>query len=288
MVTRLSVRTSDPGAASRAFRWPVLEAGNGSFDAGVYSVYCEDNERGRSIFLSHEVNEAALIDRWQQEQKLLFVCTVASPRSMYRALHKSFGPKQSIEWRQEDLGDFPTFTPMIVTRCEVRHVTDAAADGLNPIWDGKELTLPKGARVAVGPTFRFRSGISGLLDFRLDEKLRDGRFRIEPSSDDGFKLMVYLATDLHRYLQFERQAPAGMNVMVHVVSAALNRLREDYNSDDGEEGWQSFPNLVGLADMLQQKGLPHWTDDEFRSEEVATALHPHKLPLASFAADDER
>ena len=251
MTTKLSIRTSDPGPASRAFRWPVLEAGNGSFDSGVYSVYCEDDERGKSIVLRHEVDGAALIDRWRQAQKLLFVCTVASPRSMYRVLHKASGPEQSIEWRQEDLGDFPTFTPMIVTRCEVRHVANAAADGLNRIWDGRELTLPKGARVAVGPTFRFRSGMSGLLDFRLDDNLEDGRFRIEPSSEDGFKFMVYLATDLHRYLQFERQAPAGMNVMVHVVSAAFTRLREDFKEDDGEEGWRSFPNLVELADMLQ-------------------------------------
>ena len=287
MPTTLSIRGSDPCAGSRAFQWPVIESGNGSFENGVYSVICEDKERGRSFFLKHEVHGAPLIEKWIQADKLIFVCTVASPRSMYRALHKAYQPKQSVEWRQEDLGDFPSFTPMILARHEIRHVADAKADGLSPIWDRKEVLLPRGARIAVGPTFRFQSGINGLLDFDLDPHLENGRFRIEPSSEDGFKFTVYLATDLHSYLRYQRNEPAGMNVMVHVVSAALACLRQDYFHDDGEEGWRSFPNLVGLADTLQQKGLLHWTDPDFKPEVVATGLYPHKLPKESVAQDGQ-
>ena len=286
MPTTLSIRASDHGSGSRAFHWPVLESGSGSFENGVYSVSCEDKERGRSFLLEHQVHGAPLIEMWMQAKMLLFVCTVASPRSMYRALHKSQSPRQSIQWNQEDLGDFPTFTPMIVARQEIRHVADAQADGLTPAWNAKELRLPKGARVAMGPVFRFQSGISGLLDFTLDPLLENGRFRIEPSSEDGFKFTVYLASDLHGYLRHQRNQPAGMNVMVHVVSSALACLRQDYQSDDGEEGWRSFPNLVGLAELLQQKNLPHWTDEDFRPEVVATGLYPHRVPLVSVAEDD--
>lgn len=286
MPTTLSIRASDPGSASRAFHWPVLESGNGCFENGVYSVTCEDKQRGRSFLLEHEVHDAPLIEMWIQANMLLFICTVASPRSMYRALHKSQSPRQSIQWSQEDLGDFPTFTPMIVARQEIRHVTDAQADGLTPSWHAKELRLPKGARVAMGPVFRFQSGINGLLDFTLDPLLKHGRFRIEPSSEDGFKFTVYLASDLHGYLRHQRNQAAGMNVMVHVVSSALACLRQDYHADDGEEGWRSFPNLVGLAELLQQKNLPHWTDEDFRPEVVATGLYPHKVPLVSVAEDD--
>ncbi len=286
MPTTLSIRASDPGSGSRAFHWPVLESGNRSFETGVYSVTCEDKERGRSFLLEHEVRGAPLIEMWTQANMLLFVCTVASPRSMYRALHKSQSRKQSIQWNQEDLGDFPTFTPMIVARQEIHHVTDAQADGLTPAWHARELRLPKGARVAIGPVFRFQSGINGLLDFHLDPSLENGRFRIEPSSEDGFKFTVYLASNLHTYLRHQRNQPAGMNVMVHVVSAALANLRQDYGTDDGEEGWRSFPNLVGLAELLQQKQLPHWTHDDFRPEVVATGLYPHKVPIVSVAEDD--
>ena len=279
MPTTLSVRASDLASGSRAFRWPVLESGNGSFETGVYSVTCEDVERGKSFSLQHFVLGAPLIDEWIRADGLLFACTVASPRAMYRVAHQSLRPRHVIFWQQDDLGDFPTFTPMIVTNREIRHVVDAKIDGLSPIWDKRELLLPKGARIAVGPTFRFQSGLNALLDFRSDLDLQNGRFRVEPSSDDGFKFIVHLASDLYGYLQYRRHEPAGINVMVHIVSAAFSRLREDYSADDGEEGWRSFPNLVGLANTLQQKNLPHWTDPEFRPEVVATALYPHRLPL---------
>ena len=287
MPTTLSIRASDSGSGSRAFQWPVLESGNGSFENGVYSVVCEDKERGKSFFLEHKIQSAPLIEQWLRANQLIFVCTVASPRSMYRALHKAPTPKHLIEWKQEDLGDFPTFTPTIVARQEIRHVVDSKADGLSGIWDGKKLCLPGGARVAVGPTFRFQSGIGSLLDFNFDKNLEEGRFRIEPSSENGFTFKVYLARDLFDYLRYRRSEPVGTNVMVHIVSAALACLRHDYAADDDEEGWRSFQNLMGLADMLQQKNLPHWTDDEFKPEVVATGLHPHKLPVESVVQDEQ-
>lgn len=288
MPTTLSIRASDPCSGSRAFQWPVLESGNGSFENGVYSVVYEDRERGKSFFLEHEVQGAPLIESWMKEEELIFVCTVAAPRSMYRALHKSQERRQLIEWSQEDLGEFPIFTPMMVARREIHHIADSSADGLSRIWDGKELLLPRGARVAVGPTFNFQSGITGLLDFNLDENLEGGRFRIEPSSENGFTFKVHLARNLYDHLRYHRRESAGMNIMVHVVSAALARLHQDYSQDDGEEGWKSFPNLVGLADMLEQKELRHWADEGFRPEEVATGLYPHRLPTESVAQDGQQ
>lgn len=287
MPTSLSIKAADPDSSSRAFQWPVLESGNGSFENGVYSVTCDDKERGKSFSLEHEVRGAPLIKKWISENKLIFVCAVASPRSMYKVLHKAHSPQQSIEWKPEDLGGFPIFTPMMVARHEIKHLVEANPDGLNRIWDGKDLILPRGARVAIGPTFMFQSGINGLLDFNPDPDLENGRFRIEPSSEDGFKFKVYLAADLYSYLQWQRNEPTGMNVMVHIVSAALSCLRHDYSHDDDEEGWRSFPNLLGLADMLDEKKLPHWTDEDFKPEVVATGLYPHKLPTESVAQDDQ-
>lgn len=290
MTTTLSVRASDTGSGGRAFQWPVLESGNISFEAGVYSVTCEDNERGKSIFVNHQIDGAPLIRNWMRLGCLLFVCTVASPRSMYRALHKDSHSRHLIQWDEEDLGDFPTFTPMIIAGRVIRHRIDARADGLSGVWDGRSILIPKGGRLAVGPNFRFQSGISELLNFNLDQSLEDGQFRVEPSPDDGFIFKVYLANDLHRHLRHGhlRSESAGWNVMVHIVSAAMACLSRQEYGDDGEEGWQSFPNLVGLADVLATKGLSHWTDKDFRPEIVATSLYPHNLSGVSFNYDDER
>lgn len=278
--TSISARAADPGNSSRAFPWPVLEVGNYSFPNGVYTVTCTDKDAGKSIELRHEVQGAALIERWLDSGKLDFICTVASPRSMYRMLHKSSTPEHDIAWQQQELGEYPMFTPMIVARESIQHVAEADADGLNQIWDGRNLVLPKGARIAVGPTFRFKSGISGLLDFNLDADLSLGRFRIQPSHEDGFKFKVHLAIDLYQHLRHRRNELAGKNVMVHIVSAALSMLKREYYQDDEEtgEGWQSHRNLIGLADLLEQQGLGHWSEDNFQPEFAATGLYPHVIP----------
>lgn len=282
MPTKISVRGSDPSSSSRAFAWPVLEAGNGSYVNGIYSVFCEDKERGRSLALIHSVCDAPLIKEWIKSGKASFVCSVAAPRSMYRKLHISDSQEQLVEWSQSDLGEYPMFTPMIVLRERIAHIANSESDGLNSIWEGRELHIPKGARVAVGATFKLTSGISGLLHFILDDRLGSGRYRVEPSPEDGFTFKVYLAPDLHYHLRYRRSDLIGTNIMTGVVTAALNLLQREYREDDSEndgESWRSFRNLIGLAALLDEQGLGHWSEKNFKPEMAATGLHPHRLSI---------
>ena len=276
---KISTRAAAPNPSSRALPWPVLEAGNDSFPDGEYTVACENKETGQSFTLRHEVQGAPLIERWLAEGKVEYVCTVAAPRSMYRKLHKFGAPEQVIAWQQHDLGEFPMFTPMLVARADIAHTVIAESDGLNPLWNGRELRLPRGARIAVGPTFKFQSGIEGILEFVEDKTLSDGQFWIQDSAEDGFKFKVHLATKLHQHLKHHRDDLAGNNTMVNIVSAALSLLQKDYRDDNEEEdGWRSFPNLVGLAERLRECDIPHWAEEGFQPEYVATQLYPHKLP----------
>lgn len=278
--TEISTRSSDPGPSSRAFHWPVLEAGNDSFPSGIYTVTCTDQDVGKSITLQHQVQGAPLIEQWIEQGKLTFVCSVAAPRSMYRTLHQSETPEQAVAWQRNDMGEYPMFTPMIVASVGIQHTASVERDGLNRIWDGRKLDLPKGARIAVGNTFKFKSGIDGLLKFNLDEDLALGQFEVQASTEDDFKFKVSLASNLYHHLKYYREEPASTNIMVHVVSAAFSILQRDWSEDnpDEGEGWQSFRNLIGLADFLQSRGHPNWDSDDFRPEKVATALYPHKLP----------
>lgn len=277
--TRISVRAQDPGNGGRAFPWPTLEAGNMSFPNGNYTIVCEDKEPGQSFTLRHQVAGAPLLERWLDENKVAYICSVAAPRSMYRKLHKSDAPEQLIAWRQQDLGEPPMFTPMIVAREAIQHKAAAETDGLNPIWNGIELAIPKGGRIAIGSTFGFKSGIDGMLDFKEDKDLSDGTFKVTANTDGEFKFKVDLAPNLHRYLRHRRiDDPAGTNIMVHIVSRAFGILQEDWDKDDGEEGWRSFRSLISLADKLEEKGVPHWADETFHPEYAATTLYPHILP----------
>lgn len=272
----ISTSTADPAATARSFPWPVLEAGNGAFPQGAYSIDIEHEERGRSFTISHRIDGAELIQRWIGEGRAQFVCAVAAPVSAYRELHSSSEPSHLVRWVPDDMGSPPLFTPTIVSAGEIRCTLRARQDGVNALWDGRAVHLPKGARLAVGPAFSLRSGLLGLLDFRQEEDLAHGQFRVEASREGGFRFNVYLAPDLYRYLAAHRQVAPGWNIMTHIVSASLAKLQSGYSDDDGEEGWESYPNLISLADELERRELPHWADETFEPELVATGLYPHK------------
>ena len=281
MPIEISVRGSDPNPTSRAFHWPVLEAGNISYQSGTYSVSWEERERGRSFTLRHQVQGAPLISTWINETKVSFVCSVASPRSMYRRLHVSSTPEQVIEWEESDLGEPPMFTPMLIAQGEIYHTVDCESDGLNPMWEGRKLSLKTGARIAVGQTFKLQSGLNGILEFNLDEELGPGQIRVEPSSENGFTFKVHLPPGLFHHLQYRRNDMPGTNIMIHVISTALGILQRDYADAEDQEGtgWQSYRNLVGLADFLGEKGAGIWSDEDFRPELAATILYPHPIPV---------
>lgn len=285
-IKTLIVRSSDPAIVGRALPWPVLEAGNESFPNGIYTISCEDKDLGKSFSLWHEVQGAPLIERWIRESKLLFICSVAAPASMYRAIHKSDEPEHLIEWQREDLGEYPMFTPMIVAREPMQHTANAAQDGLNKIWDGKPLSIGKGARVAIGNVFKFKTGINGILDFIPDDNLPEGAFYVEESTQDGFKFKVHLAKDLFDHLKYSPRDITSENIMPHIVSSALSILQKDYN-EDGEGGWSSYPNLESLAHWLEEQNIKHWADDSFRPDKATTKIYPHKIQKERMNSSDD-
>ena len=276
----ISVRSSDPSSGSKGFAWPVLEAGNGSYSEGMYSVEVVHKIAGRSFEIVHSVAGAALIERWIDEGKILFVCAVSAPVSAYRKVHVANTNRHMVTWTLDDLGAYPLFTPMIVCAEDMTHRVRARPDGVNTLWEGRELNLRKGSRLAVCSTFALQSGVRGLLDFVEHEEMHSGQFRVDASREGGFRFKVRLASDLFRGLQapYVRQDPRGSNIMTHVVSAALSLLRRDFSGDDGDEGWQSYANLVALAGELENRSLAHWSDDDFEPALAATTLYPHKLP----------
>ena len=101
------------------------------------------------------------------------------------------------------------------------------------------------------------------------------------SSENGFIFKVYLAPNLYNYLKYRRKEMPGTNIMVHIISSALGILQRDYSDATDEEGtgWQSYRNLVGLADLLQSYGAGIWSDEDFKPELAATMLYPHPVPV---------
>ena len=277
MTHTVSTRSSDPAPFARARPFPVLETGNGSFPEAVYRVTIDTERPGQSIRVAHAVENAPLLQRWIADGAVRFLCATSAPISAYRRVSKSDIPEQIVEWNPDDLGSHPLFTPMLVLRQAIQHVVDAQADGLNALWHGRQLQLPKAARVAVGSTFSLQGGIQGLLRLRLVDDLPAGSFRVKTDTTADLMFLVEAAPDLHAYLAQERPGPTRGNIMTHVVSAALGVLQREYGPGKNEEVQESDRNLRALANTLRDNNCLHWHHGDFRPEEVASRMYRHRV-----------
>ena len=278
-MTEIITLASSETNTARSRRYPVLEAGNMSFPDGRYAVDFKPQKKRSSFLVRHDVQNAALIRRLVENGTAKYCCTVSSPVSSYRRMHLSHDAAQEIEWNTDNMGEPPLFTPMVIA-VEARTLELCAErDNVHPMWAGQRVAIDKGARVAIGPVVRLKPTLVHLLRFTRDTTRENGTFRVDAESQP-FQFVVALSIDMHQFLQYGKRDSVRGHIMTHIVTACLALLQRDFSVDHDQEenGLHSDRNLDALADYLEQKGLPHWTDTEnFRPEEVATALYPHLL-----------
>ena len=223
-----------------------------------------------------------MISRLLEKGEACYVCAVSSPISSYRHMHVSSDRQQLIAWDQNDLGEAPLFTPMIISVKSLDIQLDQKGHGVHQIWDKQSVVIAKGSRLAVGHVVQLRSSILQLLSLHADEQLGEGQFFVDAETEQGFQFRVSLHPGLHQFLQFEDVDGIRRHLMTHIVTACLALLQRDFHADNDEEGgWKSHRNLVALSEFLKSKKLSHWSDDDFRPEQVATILYPHVLPIHS-------
>ena len=282
----MNVEVAVPEASNsiRSHRHPILESGNLSFPKGRYTLGFEFGDDRTSCTVVHRIDNAPLISRLLEAGQAQFACVISCPISSYREICLSADARQQVSWNLDDLGEPPLFTPMILCVKSFEITLDAGDDGLHRIWNGQSVLLHKGSRLALGSVIQLEASIIHLLSMREDTDLKNGQFEIDIETEP-FLFVVKLSSDLYRFLQVH-QTEHRSNIMTHVVTACLARLQKDFHEDDDDSGWKSYRNLLALADHLEDKGLGHWTDPEFRPEKAATALYPHRLPSTPDETED--
>ena len=272
----VEVAAPGPSNAVRAHEHPMLESGNPSFPGGRYRLGLSPGDDRCSFRVTHEFEAAALVTRLLKSGDARCACVVSSPRSGYRHLHMAASREHEVRWDVADLGEAPLFTPVVVCMAERELILDSARDEVHPIWDKQAITLRKGSRLALGTVVQLQSSILHLLSLIQDDQMEDGQFQVEIESEP-FCFKAHVGAALYRCLRYSG-GTMRHNIMTHIVTACLARLQRDYAEDDDETGWQSHRNLGAFADYLAASGQPHWTDEKFRPEQVATAIYPLALP----------
>ena len=271
-----------PNSAVRGHAFPTLESGNTSFPAGRYTVGFEGGTDDCSFKVQHRIEGAPLINHAIDEGLAEFVCTVASPISSYRVSHRSTSNTQVIRWDSSDLGEPPMFTPMVVVAEAFTRTMDRQRDGVHELWHGREVAFERGMRLALSDVVLMRSSVLSMLLFERDPSLSDGEFRVEGEDREGFRFRARLAPDLHGFLKYDSEDARRGHILTHVASACFGVLKADWGSDDEEEGgWRSYRGLQAITDLLEEHGLPHWSDDDFSPELAATRLYPHRVSVLS-------
>lgn len=266
-------------STARSFGFPVLESGNLSFPNGRYIVRFQPGDDLCSFNLIHQINGAPLITNLLGKRLAKYVCAVSSPMSSYRRMHISDTPSQNISWNPDDLGEPPLFTPMIVASGDCELLLDGRRDGVHLLWQDECIRLVEGNRLALGQVIQLKSSILHLLSFHADDKLDNGTFRVNSETEQGFRFRVDIHPSLHRFLRYRSEERIREHILTHIVTACLALLQKDFREDnDDEGGWRSYRNLHALSGFLENKGLAHWADEDFRPEEIATKLYPHNIP----------
>ncbi len=279
---KIIVVDSAPSNAVRAHEHPILEAGNISFPDARYELEFGEQDNQMSYSLTHKIIGAPLITDLLEKGDARYACIVSSPVSSFRKTYTSQNPKHEIHWNNQDFGEPPLFTPLIVFWNEEKSITlKADRDGVHRIWDRQTVTLHKGSRLALGSVIELNSSLLQLLTLVADPSLNSGQFVVDFESEP-FRFQVKIHPDLHKFLQHRKDAHRN-NIMTHIVSACFARLQQANANDDD---LRSQRGLQALSEHLESKGFEDWTDDDFRPEKVASALYPLKLPNSTMEACD--
>ncbi|MCY4379013.1 MAG: hypothetical protein OXC39_04200 [Candidatus Dadabacteria bacterium] len=264
----------------RALPYPSIEAGNFSFPDGEYDVNFETSEV-ISVEITHRITNAPFLQRLIDGRKAKFGCLVSVPLTSYRKLHLSDSPKQTVKWELKIVGEPPMLCPVVICLEEIKHIF-GQNDGVAEIWQGAEVVIPKGARLARGEYRRTSSSLSQLIKVSNTPEMKPGSFEVKPCAEDGFYFNLNVAEDLFKLIQSYQFSYLRRSILVHVASRCLEILSKEYGlkpeEDENSKSWEIYRNLVALTNELEKKGLSHWSDDDFAPEKVATSLYPLEVP----------
>jgi len=253
---------------------PAIEYGNRSFPQGSYEVETNVNvnSNGFSTHLRHAISGAPFLEELIRDQRARFGCLTSVPQTGYRKLHLSEDENQDIFLSAMQISEPPKFRPLLVCIEEMRHQF-SSDDGVAEIWQGQRVHIPKGAQLARRNYFQPEVSLTSLLKIDRDTELDNGSFIVKGSAESGFRFDVFVAEDVYDYLQNPSIRSVRRNIVIHMMSRALEILANEHQED-----WDKYPNLQTLRQVLVDKKLQTWDDEDFHPEHVATQLELLEFP----------
>lgn len=287
----------------KVFPYPVMAPGGMDYAEGHHyeteHLVGEPGNRG-AVLIEHRVIGENLVTQMLKKGQAAFSCTITAPWCAYRRVFVSdktteetqdgIVVQQRLDFDTDDFGHPIMFQPAVMVTVAIGPFKAQEFHGLNGIWLGEQIEVPKAAVIATGPFWNARNEVESILRVKIasEGKLPPGCYEVEAVPEQGFYFEVLVSPDLFEGL---RQPGKSFRHRESIYAAALaqglTRLHEEYKE---REVWNEQPNLRLLYSMLKQQNAPTWDEDDFdanRANRAVALCHPHRIDVTLGVEDGD-
>lgn len=277
---------------SQSFPFPVLSPDCMDYAAGAKYSADLSYKRDTGVALFHKVTSPTLVAELVSQGRAKFACYVSLPQSMLRKLlvHKegdSTEAKQVIapcDFHSAETLERSFFRPIVIATDCFNEATSPHYGLDGDCWSEGGVKIPRYGIIAFDYWKRIKNSSSSLLKIMPSDNLSGGRMKVEVSTDKGFEFLAYVSKEMSSTM---RSGSSDKNhvrsILTHALSRGFEILASEY---DKEESWSKYHNLSFLADQFHAKGIPHWSEENFKPENAATIMHPHCLDNTGKGGDN--
>lgn len=277
---------------SQSFPFPVLSPDCMDYVAGAEYSATLSYRKDAGIVLFHKVTDNTLVSELVSQQMAKFACYVSRPQSMFRKLFVHDDGK-GLEERQTIAPPDPHFAEAlegslfrpVVIATEPFNKTTSPHYGLDrDCWDSGDVVIPRGGIIAFDHWKRLKNSSSSIFQIKPLDSLSGGKMTVEVSAENGFEFLTYVSREMYGAIRSASSDKDHVNsILTHALSRGFEMLaqNEEYKENRG-----NHLNLSLLEMVFRAKGIPHWSEDNFKPEKAATSLHPHRMANSKKEEDD--
>ena len=241
---------------------PVLLEDNSRFDWPDAKYAPLVTVGGCKATILHVLQSAPELQQAIETECAVWATELRCPKTLLSRVEVSREPKQVVEWDKHEVEHQLYIMPGVLADRDF----ELSDEGLNPIWEGYRLRIPKGWWLARGDTSRSDTLAQSLLRFLMSKDLENGRMRVKPDESSGeLHFVVYLAPDIWPRIRSDRTLQ---------ISALIGALAQLPKTLKGREPGDLPSVAQEIRDRLEQADVPIWDQIGYDPALAATAIEP--------------
>ena len=240
--------------------YPLLRADGNSLDYPETKYFTDAETMEGEVTIENRISGkvAETFSRWLDREAACWVTEIRCPSMLFSQSFTTQASRDSFNW--DNSNSSGAGTCFVVTSLSATRRVTIDSELLHPVWrSANRLSIPAGAVLAVGKTFRTKPMLDSILSFSEDKYLPNGGMRLT-GPDEFIKFEVFVSSDLWATLRQQR------NLWVSALIAALGRLnKEEHLPDD---------NLVlfDIQQTLHKANVADWLSDDWDPAEAGSFL----------------